>query len=419
MHPIKLRGGSTITHRASGNVLRESTGSIWIPCGTRRESMCETCSAWYAQDAFHLIRSGLTGDADKGVAVEVAERPRWFVTLTAPSFGSVHSRSVNAHGKMYRPCSCGSWHSETYTRLGHPVDPDTYDYDAAVLWQAHAGKLWHRFTIRLKRALARIGGIRIKDLSEQVRLSYAKVAEFQRRGLVHFHGAVRLDGPDGADSTPPSWATKEALESAIRTAVADTEITTVRPDGTELALQWGTQVDLRDITAEAKAKEGLSGQALAGYIAKYATKSTGATDGADRKFRSEAEIDLVSTPAHYEAMMRTAWRLGGLVQYEHLNLRRWAHMLGFRGHFLTKSRAWSLTFGQLRDIRARHCLLETLSELDVAEDDVTVVNDWHPVGFGHRDEAEREYASAIAEQLLQKRLSKHTRQTTNGTGGTA
>jgi hypothetical protein len=47
-------------------------------------------------------------------------------------------------------------------------------------------------------------------------------------------------------------------------------------------------------------------------------------------------------------MIETAWQLGGLPQYEGLNLRRWAHMLGFRGHFLTKSRAYSTTFTVIR-----------------------------------------------------------------------
>ena len=32
-------------------------------------------------------------------------------------------------------------------------------------------------------------------------------------------------------------------------------------------------------------------------------------------------------------------------------LRRWAHMLGFGGHFLTKARRYSVTFGLLRDAR--------------------------------------------------------------------
>ena len=38
-------------------------------------------------------------------------------------------------------------------------------------------------------------------------------------------------------------------------------------------------------------------------------------------------------------MIDTAWRLGGLDQYAELGLRRWAHMLSFRGHFLTNPAA--------------------------------------------------------------------------------
>ena len=34
-----------------------------------------------------------------------------------------------------------------------------------------------------------------------------------------------------------------------------------------------------------------------------------------------------------------------------LNLARHAHRLGFGGHFLTKSRRYSTTFGALRDAR--------------------------------------------------------------------
>ena len=32
-----------------------------------------------------------------------------------------------------------------------------------------------------------------------LRLSYAKVAEYQHRGIVHFHALVRLDGVNPAD----------------------------------------------------------------------------------------------------------------------------------------------------------------------------------------------------------------------------
>jgi hypothetical protein len=152
---------------------------------------------------------------------------------------------------------------------------------------------------------------------------------------------------------------------------------------------------------------------LASYIAKYATKSTGAHDGPDRKLRSIEDIDRLAVSAHHKAMMRTAWELGGLPAYAELNLRRWAHMLGFRGHFLTKSRAWSTTLGELRNIRARYRLAETLAALEVAEDDVLVVNDWEAVGFGHDTDAEREYAAAIAEALLERKLNRDNRKETH------
>ena len=48
-------------------------------------------------------------------------------------------------------------------------------------------------------------------------------------------------------------------------------------------------------------------------------------------------------------MIDTAGDLGGLAaSTTDLNLRRWAHMLGFRGHFLTKTRRYSTTFTALR-----------------------------------------------------------------------
>jgi hypothetical protein len=37
-----------------------------------------------------------------------------------------------------------------------------------------------------------------------------------------------------------------------------------------------------------------------------------------------------------------------------------------------------------------------------------VINDWAPVHFGHRDDAERELASAIAERNRQQRQSRVT-----------
>ncbi|WP_373287126.1 replication initiator [Wenjunlia tyrosinilytica] len=84
----------------------------------------------------------------------------------------------------------------------------------AALWQAHAGELWHRFALELRRELARRIGLSRTELNGIVRLSYVKVAEYQRRGLIHFHAVIRLDGPDGPGPPPPGWAS--TIPSATR-----------------------------------------------------------------------------------------------------------------------------------------------------------------------------------------------------------
>jgi hypothetical protein len=414
--PIQLRGSTTILDR-DGAVLIERGGDVLAPCGNRRETVCPACSDRYAADAFHLLRAGLAGDDDKGVPASVTDKPRAFLTLTAPSFGPVHTRKTTPRGFVI-PCGCGDRHHADDPRIGTARDPDSYDYEGAVLWQAHAAKLWGRFTTALRRSLAGALGIRVREFPDHARLSYAKVAEYQRRGLVHFHAVIRLDGPDGPADPCPSGLTHDVLRAAISHAAQVATITVDRPDGTPMTLSWGRQLDLRPIRPSGVMQlEDESGEftdaALAGYIAKYATKGTGASEGADRPVH---DIDLVAhlgIPAHHRRMIETAWELGGDARYEGLNLRRWAHMLGFRGHFLTKSHRYSITFRAIRHERRTWRLAQDLAELDAATDDpneipidlrtVTVINDWMPVRFGHRDHAERELALAIAERNRQQR----------------
>ena len=53
-------------------------------------------------------------------------------------------------------------------------------------------------------------------------------------------------------------------------------------------------------------------------------------------------------------MIATAWQLGAKHATGDPRLRQWAHMLGYGGHFLTKSRRYSVTFGELRAARTSH-----------------------------------------------------------------
>jgi hypothetical protein len=134
--PIHLDGQWRVEHADTGDTLTERSGLVFAPCNNRRSSVCQSCSDRYAADAFHLIRAGLCGG--KTVPATVATAPRLFVTLTAPSFGPVHSQRTTRTGKRI-PCACGVHHLNADTRLGSPIDPDGYDYPGAVLWQAHAG----------------------------------------------------------------------------------------------------------------------------------------------------------------------------------------------------------------------------------------------------------------------------------------
>jgi excisionase family DNA binding protein len=180
----------------------------------------------YRADTYQLIRAGLTGG--KGVPTEVAQHPCVFVTLTAPSFGAVHARLVRGDRVLAcrprrngRTCPhgvrlpCNEKHARDDDRLGEPLCPDCYDCTGSVLFNAYAPELWRRFTITLRRALARRAGLTSKEFAAQTRLSYAKVAEYQRRGVVHFHAIVRLDGLAGPVGTPPAWATLGLLTDAI------------------------------------------------------------------------------------------------------------------------------------------------------------------------------------------------------------
>ena len=347
--------------------------------------------------------------------------------MTAPSFGPVHTRKITRRGHVI-PCRCGDRHHPADPRIATPTDPDSYDYEGAVLWQAHGGLLWARFTTTLRRALATALGVGARDFPAHARLSYAKVAEYQRRGLVHFHAVIRLDGPDGPADPPPAVLTHEVLRDAIATAGRTSTLTTTRPDGTPLVLGWGTQLDLRPVTSTAARQleddaGHISDAALAGYIAKYATKSTGVVDNgesADRPIRDGDHIAYLDVSPHHRRMIDTAWQLGGLPQYEPLNLRRWAHMLGFRGHFMTKSRAYSTTFTAIRSDRRLWRLRNDLDQLAAATDNrgedagpvdldtITVVNDWHVIQIGHRDHAERELALAIAERHHAQRRNRST-----------
>lgn len=356
--PVRLDGHRTelAVDRTTGEIGRVlhhldssalPAGQLLVRCNNRRATRCAACAETYRRDTYHLITAGLRGG--KGTPEQVSTHPRVFATFTAPGFGPVHNRPSSG-----RPCRCGVRHDDADPALGTPLAPDTYDYEAAVLWNAHAGALWRRFTIYLRREVAKRVGLTQRAFRDHARISFAKVAEYQKRGAVHFHAVIRLDGPEGGDSPAPAWATAELLTDAIRAAAAAARVNGPTVDGRSHTLVFGRQLDVRTIrTADFDGGQDLTERAVAAYIAKYATKGAETATGTlDRPLKFLAELAQAQITDHARRMIRTAWALGARPALADLRLRAWAHMLGFRGHFSTKSRRYSTTLGALRDARA-------------------------------------------------------------------
>ncbi|WP_047868886.1 replication initiator [Nocardiopsis sp. RV163] len=402
--PVRLTGETTRVDGSTGELLsRYSTATepgneLLMRCKNRRASRCPSCSEEYRADTYHLVKAGIVG-GDKGVPTSVGVHPRAFVTLTAPSFGAVH-RGPGKDGRT-RVChprrtdaACFKHHRADDPRIGQPLDPTRYDYVGHVLWHAHTGELWRRFTLYLRNHLASAAGLSRTAFSKRVRISYAKVAEFQSRGAVHFHAVIRLDGytkdPTGWPP-PPVWASMDMLTAAVDSAARTVSLTSPEVSGRTWTLAWGEQVDVRPIE-DFGPDRALTDTAVAGYIAKYATKAAEDTGTLDRRIHDIDHVDMTQVRTHAGKLIYTCWRLGNARLYpqlEDLKLRQWAHMLGFRGHFSTKSRRYSTTLGALRQVRADYAAgrpwdTETFTPLVVQgeEDSTLSLGNWHYLGQG-------------------------------------
>jgi hypothetical protein len=424
-NPVRLVGSSVAVDPASGEVLRsyassaEPGGVTFVRCGNRRADRCPSCSRLYAADTFHLIRAGVAGG--KGVPEAVADNPLVFATLTAPSFGAVHGRRQSrrcrprggqaarcGHG---RPKGCFQVHQLDDPSLGQPLCPDCYDYESHVLWQWWAPELWRRFTIALKRRLAQLLGADLDHLGDVASLQYAKVAEYQVRGAVHFHALIRLDGPPDADgfAQSPSQVTASVLAKVVEQVAAEVTLVAepVTPGGTTCVLAFGAQVDTRVVLASRRTDDPdsqFSAEQVAGYLAKYATKSATDTEARDNPHlrRLHATARCLAAQADAAQDPTTPYRLLG----------RWAHTLGFRGHFSSKSRRYSVTLGRLRRARQRAQiriaaatragttvdLRDLKAELlaDDTDEATLVIGSWAYAGSGWANAGETALATAAA-----------------------
>jgi hypothetical protein len=244
------------------------------------------------------------------------------------------------------------------------------------------------------------------------------VAEYQRRGAVHFHALIRLDaatecGCPACVAPPPARFSAELLEAAIRRTAATVGVPCPALDEDQdvtLVARWGEQLDVHHITETGDNGEMSAGQ-VAGYIAKYATKAT-ETLGVTLDHRiGEVELEGLDVPAHVAELVRACFELSGRPSLARLRLRKWAHMLGFGGHFSSKSRRYSTTLGALRRARVAYAIRRRRSDtlpLDAwgrPEDDqaVVVAASWRYLGSGYQTTGEAWLAASAAARAREER----------------
>jgi hypothetical protein len=315
---------------------------------------------------------------------------------------------VCPHG---RPLYCLHRHAEDDRRLGEPLCADCYDYVGHVLWQWHVPELWRRFTIRLGRTLARQVGLTAKEFQRLARVSYAKAAEFQARGLIHAHAVMRLDGPTGPESPPgvdlDALARGAAIEHAARVEYLD-----VQPEGyAPRRLRWGDQLDTRSVTLVAGRDDPageMHPEQLAAYVSKYITKGTEdfGLDGHGR-VHSATDAHYIGASSHAVRIIETAEQLAAVAGDDYERLADRYCTLGYRGHVLTKTRRYSTTFGTLRRARSDWRQYRRPPGIDPSEpetdedqagdeSDIVVERQWRYVGSGFLDADEAALAMTSA-----------------------
>ncbi|HYA50326.1 MAG TPA: replication initiator, partial [Streptosporangiaceae bacterium] len=254
------------------------------------------------------------------------------------------------------------------------------------------------------------------QLRREVRVRFVKVAEYQHRGIIHYHAVIRLDAPGDSHQPPPSRYTARLLDQAIRATVAavgyDTAAVTADDPSLRRVLRFGTQSDVRPVRHTGSLPgtgKALSPRAVANYIAKYVTKTISAPGLPLRPVRSTTDIAALACSQHYKQLIATTWALGKNPAAAVLGLNRWTHMLGYRGHFLTKSRRYSVTFTALR--RARIDYLRAQRHPGGERDPwsrplddriVLTVSTWEYAGTGHANTAERALALAAAARARER-----------------
>ena len=270
------------------------------------------------------------------------------------------------------------------------------------------------------------------------------------------------DQPDNIAFPPPGLNAKDlktAIEHAAATVAFTTEPHPANPTGWPIS--WGDQTLVKIVTDGADGE--VTHKQVAAYLAKYSTKSTEVTGHTSNRLTEDTiGIYADPEGTHPQRLVDACWRLGsfrtdpeppaplarkrgpesvptgpfgplrtdpqcgGCTRYwvcptcaaeqvaamdaalsapagppasPFLKLRKWAHMLGFGGHFLTKSRRYSITFALLDNERIAFRRTQTSGPEQAeppGEPTTLVVNFLQFVGAGWQTPADAMLANTSA-----------------------
>ena len=160
---------------------------------------------------WQLLYAGAAGGR-KGVPETIRAHPLVFATLTAPGFGAVHGTREDPIRRAGPVPPAAGPAGGLRARPADLVRSRTRRRRRPARATAVRRLLRLRRSRRLQLAragavapvhhrpapdLARRAGLTPAEHARRCRLSFVKVAEFQRRAVVHFHALIRLDGPGG------------------------------------------------------------------------------------------------------------------------------------------------------------------------------------------------------------------------------
>ena len=354
-------------------------GVLYVPCGDRRAT-----SARRARRPTAPTPTNSSAPASSAAKASPPPSPptrRCSPPLTAPSFGPVHTRQrqpQDGEGRALpdapRPHRLPARQAPDLHRPAHRGPPLARPADLPGLLRprrttssgtpgpANSGAAPPSPSAALLKPLERAHGVKL-------RVSYGKVAEYQRRGVVHFHALIRLDlrrprrpgcdtAPTGRDHRRTTWASSSPPPSPS-TALPDAglprhhALLAHRPGARQLdvrPLRTGSVDRRRRTGREHRGRRRLPRQVRhQGHRAHRATAHR-PDDRRDRRVLRDPDTHLGRLIAYACATRHPARSIATTTEQQRQDwhdtygrLRRWTHMLGFGGHFATKSRRYSTT----------------------------------------------------------------------------